>query len=121
MEAERRLRELRDFSGSEWLSEPKKRINLDLTLVNVYEYEGMSYSYYGSNMHYIYTFRDEDGNCLVWKTQKSVIDWYDEDRDEWVTAEVGSKVSMRATVKDHNTYKDIKQTIITRPKVSAIR
>lgn len=119
LEAERKLRELRDFSNSEWVAEPKKRLDLDLTLVNVYEYEGYSYSYYDSGTSYIYTFRDESGNCIVWKT-KNIIDCYDEERDEWVLAEVGSKVTMRATVKEHSEYKGTKQTVITRPKVSRI-
>jgi hypothetical protein len=48
------------------------------------------------------------------------LDWYDEDGDEWVDAEIGSTVTMRATVKDHSEYKGTKQTVITRPKVSHI-
>jgi len=119
LEDERMMRELRDFSGSEWVAEPKKRLDLDLTLVNDYVYEGCSYSYYDSGVRHVYTFRDGDGNCIVWKTQKA-IDCYDEDTDEWTEAEVGSKVTMRATVKQHSEYRGTKQTIITRPQIKAI-
>lgn len=129
-EAERKAKEAKEkeraekkamFEKSQWVGQPKQRLDFTLTLVNVYEYEGTAYSYYGSPMHYIYIFRDTDGNFIVWKTQKSVIDWYDEDADEWVEAELGSVIDMRATVKEHGTYKDTKQTIINRPKINGIR
>lgn len=120
LDAEARLKALRDFSGSEWVAEPKKRIDLTLTLVNDYVYEGCSYSYYDSGIRHIYTLRDEDGNCLVWKTQK-VIDFYDKESDEWIDAEVGDTIEMKATVKEHSEYKGTKQTVITRPKINGIR
>lgn len=119
LEAERKLKEMRDFSNSQWVAEPKKRIDLTLTLVNDYMYEGCSYSYYDNGIRHIYTFRDEGGNCFVWKTQK-VIDWYDEEKDDWTEAEVGSKVTMRATVKEHGEYRGNKQTVITRPQIKGI-
>lgn len=116
---ERRLRELRDFSGSEYVSQPKKRLDLELTLVNDYVFSGVAYNYYDDGTRHIYTFRDEDGNCLVWKTSKA-IECFDEERGQWAYAEVGDTVSMRATVKGHSEYRDTKQTVITRPKVLAI-
>lgn len=119
LEEERRMKELRDFSNSEWVAEPKKRLDLTLTLVNDYVYEGCSYSYYDSGIRHIYTFRDKDGNCIVWKTQK-VIDCYDESTEDWTEAEIGSKVTMRATVKQHSEYRGTKQTVITRPQIKAI-
>lgn len=120
LDAEAKLKAMRDFSGSEWVSEPKKRLGLTLTLVNDYVYEGCSYSYYDDGTRHIYTFRDEDGNCLVWKTQK-VIDCYDEQTEEWTDAEVGDTIVMNATVKEHSEYKGTKQTVITRPKIAEIR
>lgn len=119
LEAEAKLKAMRDFSGSEWVAQPKKRIDLTLTLVNDYMYEGCSYSYYDNGIRHIYTFRDEQGNCFVWKTQK-VIDWYDEEREEFVDAKIGSVITMKATVKEHNEYKGTKQTVITRPTIKAI-
>lgn len=119
LDAEARMREMRDFSNSEWVSEPKKRIDLKLTLVNDYVYEGCSYSYYDDGIRHIYTFRDDSGNCLVWKTQK-VIDCYDKETEEWTEAEVGSFIEMRATVKEHGEYRGNKQTVITRPQIKSI-
>lgn len=119
LDAEAKLKAMRDFSGSEWVAEPKKRLELTLTLVNDYVYEGCSYSYYDDGTRHIYTFRDESGNCYVWKTQK-VIDCYDEQTEEWTDAEIGDTIEMKATVKEHSEYKGTKQTVITRPKIAAI-
>lgn len=119
---EERMRSLRDFSGSEWVLEPKKRADFDLTLVNDYEYYGYSYSRYDDGARHIYTFRDADGNCLVWKTANPLGMW-SEDEDgyeKWVEAEVGGKVTLKATVKDHDEYKGTKQTVLTRAKVMSI-
>lgn len=119
LDAEARMRELRDFSRSEWVAEPKKRIDLTLTIVNDYEYVGRSYSYYDDGTRHIYTLRDEDGNCIVWKTSQPMGMWDEDDR--WVDADEGDTVTMRATVKEHGEYKGTKQTVITRPKIAEIR
>lgn len=122
LDAEARLRELRDFSGSQWVSEPKKRIDMSLTLVNEYEYEGYSYSYYDSATSYIYTLRDADGNCIVWKTKTPLAMWVEDENghEEWVEAEIGDTVQMKATIKEHGEYKGTKQTVISRPKLVSI-
>lgn len=122
LDAEAKLKALRDFSGSEWVSEPKKRLDLTLTLVNDYIYEGCSYSYYDDGTRHIYTFRDADGNCLVWKTANPLGMRVEDEggREEWVEAEVGGKVQMRATVKEHGEYKGVRQTVLTRAKVTLI-
>lgn len=123
LDADAKLKALRDFSGSEWVSEPKKRIDLSLTLVNEYEYEGYTYSYYDSATSYIYTLRDDDGNCIVWKTKNPLAMWVEDEsgHDEWVEAEVGDTIQMKATIKEHGEYKGTKQTVVTRPKITEIR
>lgn len=119
LDAKAKLKALRDFSGSEWVAEPKKRIDLTLTLVNDYVYDGESYSYYDSGVRHIYTLRDENGNCFVWKTSNHIELW-DEAKNEYIEAEIGSAIQMRATVKEYNEYKGIKQTVINRPKITGI-
>lgn len=109
LEEERRLAELRDFSNSEWVAEPKKRLDLNLTLVDVYEFEGYSYSYYDDGTTYLYKFRDDDGNCIIWKTKKFMVDWMH--NDMWDVVETRARV----TVKSHDEYRGVKQTIINRP------
>lgn len=123
LDADAKLKALRDFSDSEWVSEPKKRLDLSLTLVNEYEYEGYTYSYYDSATSYIYTLRDDDGNCIVWKTKNPLAMWVEGEsgHDEWVEAEVGDTIQMKATIKEHGEYKGTKQTVVTRPKITEIR
>lgn len=117
------LRELGRFEGSEWVAEPKKRLDLELTLVRDYSYERHAYrsNYYTETAH-VYTLADADGNCYVWKTA-SCLEREHEDEDgsiESVVAEPGDKVRMRATVKEHSEWKGVKQTVITRPKVEEV-
>lgn len=120
LEAEAKLKAMRDFSGSEWVSEPKKRIDLVLTLVNDYVYESCGYSYYDDGERHIYTLRDEAGNCYVWKTSNLLAYRDAETSLNDVIAEIGDRVEMKATVKEHSEYKGAKQTVITRPKVNRI-
>lgn len=119
---EERMRQLRDFSKSEWQLAPKKRADFELTLVNDYEGYGRAYTYYDSGEFHIYTLRDADGNCYVWKTQNPLGMWgEDEDGyEKWVECEVGGTVKLKATVKEHGEYKGVKQTVLTRAKVLAI-
>ena len=124
-EFERQLREIAKFEHSEWVAEPKKRIDLELTLVRDYQYDRQAYGYsYGNHVEtaHIYTLADADGNCYVWKTTKWLEQEY-EDEDgfiESIIAEPGDKVALKATVKEHGEYRGIKQTVITRPKVKEV-
>ena len=61
---------------------------------------------YGEQRMYIYTFRTDDGNALIWKTTKGI----DFEQDE--------RVNLKGTIKDHSEYKDEKQTVLTRCKVT---
>ena len=64
-------------------------------------------SNYGYNTRtYIYIMKHEQGNVLVWKTSKSL----NIDEEE--------KFTIIGTVKEYNTYDGIKQTILTRCKIS---
>lgn len=120
--AERKRKEMWDFSKSEFIAQPKKRLDMVLTLINDYEYEGTRFSYYDTSRCHIYTFRDEKGNCVIWKTKNAILrDWEDGDGHFHTTmAEVGDKVTMRATVKEHSEYHGIHQTVINRPTIKDI-
>ena len=56
---------------------------------------------------YIHTFKDPDGNVLVWKTSSNGLGSLNE----------GDLVQITGTVKEHSTYKDEKQTILHRCKI----
>lgn len=55
---------------------------------------------------YVYTFKDENGNIFVWKTG-NILNLKEND-----------KVTVKGTIKEHNEYKHVKQTVITRCKVA---
>lgn len=109
--------EVPTFEGSEWQAEPKKRIDLELTLVRVNSFERPAYTY-GTETVRIFTLADDEGNCYVWKTT-GYLETYGED-DRYTFAKPGDKVTMRATVKEHGEWNGIKQTVLTRCKVSEI-
>lgn len=122
-EYEQKLKSIGRFEDSEWVGEPKKRIDIELTLIRDYEYERPAYGYRsGYESAHIYTFADECGDCFVWKTANDLdVEWYDED-ERWhcKTAEVGDKVLVRATIKGHDEYRGVKQTVLTRVNVKSV-
>lgn len=60
---------------------------------------------------FIHTFKDDNGNVIVWKTSSTSLPELNE----------GDKVSVKGTVKEHSTYKDEKQTVLTRCKVKEVK
>ncbi len=65
-----------------------------------------SFDGYMGRTTYIYTFIDPDGNILVWKTQA------------WKHLAKGDEVQITGTIKEHSEYKDQKQTVLTRCKIT---
>jgi len=87
-------------SNSEWVGEVGNKISrLEVTLVK----KGGFYGNWGwSN---IYSFKDAEDNIINWFTTKEIEFAVDE------------KCFLTATVKKHDTYKGVKQTIVTRAKL----
>ena len=71
------------------------RLEIEVTVVSTYKGDG----YYGP--YTAHTFEDADGNRYSWSTGSK----------SW---EVGSAHHIRATVKDHKTYKNTNVTVLTR-------
>lgn len=92
------------FAKSEFVGMPGERITLTVTTVGTpFELNGR----YGSS--YIYTMLTDEGNLVKWFGSN----WVD------AIATDGQRVRIVGTVKDqgHRTYKDVKETHITRAKV----
>ena len=49
-----------------YVGEIKKRMNVVATMVGKYEY--MTYFGYRGQTNFVYRFKDDNGNTLVWKT-----------------------------------------------------
>ena len=80
---------------SEYQGKVGDRLDLILTVESAISLDG----YFGPNTMHI--MRDYDGNCYVWTTAAK----------SW---EKGTEHHISGTVKDHKTYKGIKQTVLTR-------
>ena len=67
---------------------------------------------------FIYSFKDEVGNTLVWKTSSvMMLDGFDRNGNNRFVNK-GDQIRIKATIKDHSEYRDEKQTILTRVKIT---
>lgn len=91
-------------STSEYIGKIKERFyNKKVTIVDK--------RYFLSQFGYtnIFTFEDENKNVLVWFTQK--------DYEEF---NINQPILLTATIKNYNEYEGVKQTIITRCKITTV-
>ena len=92
------------------------KFELTLTFDKSFGFEGA----YGFT--YIHLFHDDEGHQFKWSSSNGTYKVeYDKTADfggiEYCEFEVGHKYLMKGTVKAHNEYKGVKQTVITRCKV----
>jgi hypothetical protein len=88
-----------------------------LTVDKVVEVEVGRWSYYDSNIMFIFLMRDEAGNRVIYKTKSSLCLNIGE---HCIYVKAGDKIEIKATIKSHEEYKGEKQTIVQRTKVTAI-
>jgi len=96
-ELERR-RQAEGAKNSEWVGQPKERIETDLTLVSTKFFDN---DFGGTNLM---MFTDPAGNRIKWWASASA---------GWEPA-IGSTSHVKATVKEHAEYKGIKETVVSR-------
>lgn len=84
-----------DEGTSEYVGSVNERLEITVTIVRAIELDN---DYGHSTMHIM---EDECGNQYVWTTASK----------NWAE---GSVKTIRGTVKDHRTYKNVKQTVLTR-------
>ncbi len=107
-EAERKAEEERikaEKAVSQYVGEIGQKIEWDVTYLGS-PYFTIRNPFGMEETRYIHTFRDENGNKIVWMTGCGK-----------GNMEEGAKVTIKATVKDHREYKDEKQTMVIRLKV----
>lgn len=92
---------LYDGGTSNYIGKVGDRLDIDVTCTKVSINQGI----YG--ISYFYVFEDEKGNVYTWGTSARALD-------------EGTKYHLRGTVKDHTTYKNVKQTALTRCKAEEI-
>ena len=83
------------------------KFELTLTFDKSFGFEGA----YGFT--YIHLFHDDENHVFAWKTANGNLG----KNFNWAEYEVGQKYLIKGTVKSHDEYKNVKQTVITRCKV----
>ena len=104
-EEARKERELK--AKSQYVGEIGDKLDLDVVLEKRAWFSVPSF--YNKNMTetiYVFTFRDEQGNALVWKTNSGT------------SAEKGETLHLKGTIKEHKEYDEEKQTVLTRCRIS---
>lgn len=91
-----------------------EKVTLTLTYTGSASWEQPSFSGYGTELHFVHKFEDENGNVITWKTTSS-IGW--EENGRWVGPEEGAKLNVSGRIKEHTSYNDQKQTMLIRCKV----
>ena len=94
-----------DTKQSEYVGEIGQRISFDVTLTNRAFWENRFIEWKPQTM-YLHTFKDADGNVLIWKTTNSLY-----------KLEIGDKITIRGTIKEHSEYNDVKQTVLQRCQI----
>jgi hypothetical protein len=89
---------------SSYIGNVGDKIDMIVTLDHVAYWEN-KFRAWEHNLTYLYNFIDENGNVLVWQTSKGL------------GIENGAKVKVTGTIKEHNEYKEVKQTVLTRCKI----
>lgn len=101
---EQRLKELEQGKLSDYVGEVGKRITRNIVSGKVVTSWTNCYDGWHETTTFMYKFVDDEGNILIWKTSSDV----DEHKVKQITG----------TVKEHNEFREVKQTILTRCKVA---
>ena len=112
---ERKRLEAERKAVSQHIGEVGDKVALDLTYTGSASWEQPAFSGYGTELHFIHKFEDAAGNVITWKTG-SALGWADE-KGYWFHPAEGTTVNVSGRIKEHTTYNDQKQTMLTRCKV----
>ena len=118
-EAERAEREARikaEKAISQYVGEVGKRITVKATYISSTWFEVKSFRGYGTETMYVHTFKDVDGNKLIWKTSTSLGTWLED--GTWQKHKYGENIDITGTVKEHKEYRGEKQTALNRCKLN---
>ena len=97
----------------EYYGAVKGKFELELTFDKIFGFDS-AYGY-----QYIILFHDEENHVFKWSTSKGTYQCWckTNGRDGFLEYEVGKKYTLKGTIKAHEEYRNVKQTVITRCKV----
>lgn len=92
-----------------------ERMQFELKVVAVIEFDRPKFHYYDSGIGYITIMEDDAGNKVVYMNTLSEKTKDEHGYEHWVPAEKGDTVLFMAKVKEHGVRDGAKQTIVQRP------
>lgn len=102
------------------------KIQMTVTLTRTFSYERSCFNApWKTEVVTGYVFKTDDGNTLVWKTTGDLDrkeyreDGHLRDSKGWydpVSPDEGDRITIKATIKDHEEYNNVNQTILNRVK-----
>ena len=104
---QRELKFQKEAEQSQYLGQVGDKITVQISKAEVVYSFDYQISYYKSVINYIYKFTDINGNILTWTTSTD----FDDD-------ELNKINTLTGTIKELKDYKGIKQTVLTRCKVT---
>lgn len=96
-------------STSEHMGEVGEKIERTVIYIHTASWENGYGGYWNTGVTNLHTFKDEQGNIFIWKT------------DKFIEADYGTKMTIKGTVKEHSEYKGTKQTVLTRCKIEEVK
>lgn len=115
-EAERIAREeaiKAEKAKSEHFGKIGDKIEVEATYIGSASFERQAYRGWGTETAYIHRFKIGD-NVAVWCTTSVLGHW---EESAWESLEEGATVTLKGTIKEHNEYRDEKQTVLTRCRI----
>lgn len=101
-----------DNAKVEYYGAVKDKFELELTFDKIFGFE-TAYGY-----QYIILFHDDNNHVFKWSASNGMYKAENEfGKEEYFDYEIGHKYLMKGTIKGHDEYKGLKQTVITRCKV----
>jgi hypothetical protein len=90
---------------SQYIGEIGEKVDIDVVLEKRAWFDIPSFRGFGMDTMHVYTFRNEHGDAIVWKTTTPL------------EYEDGEELQLKGSVKEHSEYADEKQTIVTRCRI----
>lgn len=113
LEKEAKAKMYKDSVADEWFGEVGAKFEKELMFEKIIGFEN-DYGY-----TYFLFFRDEEGHVYKWSSSKGTYQTWckNNGREGYCEYEIGKKYLLKGSIKAHDEYKGIKQTVITRCKV----
>lgn len=103
-------------SNNEYVGNVGDRITIKVASIRCLWSNSIEVAWHTYAHTYFYEVKDEQGHIFTWKSSKCLEQYYDEDIGKLV--KYAQPKEIIATVKEHSEFRGIKQTVLTRGKVT---